>query len=142
MHAFAIPVFMTIAFISVSYTHLDVYKRQEVDKMVQEFRERRDLIVDLLNDIKGFRCLKPKGAFYAFPNVTQACKNLGFKDAEQLQDYLLYKGDVAVLARTSFGLKNKDEKEEYIRLSYATSKENIIEGLSRIKKAVENNKNI
>jgi aspartate aminotransferase len=116
--------------------------QNEVDKMVQEFRERRDLIVDLLNDIKGFRCLKPKGAFYAFPNVTQACKNLGFKDAEQLQDYLLYKGDVAVLARTSFGLKNKDEKEEYIRLSYATSKENIIEGLSRIKKAVENNKNI
>ncbi len=112
--------------------------QDEVDGMVKEFRERRDLIVNLLNDIKGFSCLKPKGAFYVFPNVTQACKNLGFKDAEQLQEYLLYKGDVAVLARTSFGLKNKDENEEYIRLSYATSKENIIEGLARIKRAVEN----
>jgi len=112
-------------------------QQTDVNKMVQEFKERRDLIVDLLNDIKGFRCLKPKGAFYVFPNVTQACKNLGFKDAEQLQDYLLYEAGVAVLARTSFGLKNKDESEEYIRLSYATSKENIREGLARIKKAVE-----
>ena len=106
--------------------------------MVKEFKERRDLIVDLLNDIRGFKCLKPKGAFYVFPNVTRACKNLGFKDAEQLQDYLLYKGNVAVLARTSFGNKNTGETEEYLRLSYATSKENIKEGLRRIKQAVEN----
>jgi len=109
-----------------------------VNEMVKEFKERRDLIVDLLNDIRGFKCLKPKGAFYVFPNVTRACKNLGFKDAEQLQDYLLYKGNVAVLARTSFGNKNTGETEEYLRLSYATSKENIKEGLRRIKQAVEN----
>ena len=109
-----------------------------VNEMVKEFKERRDLIVDLLNDIRGFKCLKPKGAFYVFPNVTRACKNLGFKDTEQLQDYLLYKGNVAVLARTSFGNKNTGETEEYLRLSYATSKENIKEGLRRIKQAVEN----
>lgn len=111
--------------------------QDDVDKMVKEFKERRNLIVGLLNDIKGFKCLMPKGAFYAFPNVTQACKNMGFKDAEELQNYLLYEGNVAVLARTSFGIKNFGENEEYIRLSYATSKENIKEGLARIKKAVE-----
>lgn len=111
--------------------------QDSVDAMVREYKDRRDLIVDLLNDIKGISCLKPKGSFYVFPNVTKACRNLGLKDSEELQDYLLYDHGVAVLARTSFGEKNKDETEEYIRISYATSKENIREGLKRIKKAVE-----
>jgi aspartate/methionine/tyrosine aminotransferase len=82
-------------------------------------------------------CLKPKGTFYVFPNVTQACKNLGLKDAEQLQDYLLNNFGVAVLARTSFGKKYDGETQEYIRMSYATSKDNIIEGLKRMKNALE-----
>ncbi|MHB1346280.1 MAG: pyridoxal phosphate-dependent aminotransferase [Candidatus Humimicrobiaceae bacterium] len=111
--------------------------QDSVENMVKEYRERRDLIVSLLNDIKGISCLKPKGAFYVFPNVTRACRNLGFKDAEELQDYLLNNFGVAVLARTSFGKKNDGETEEYIRISYATSKENIREGMKRIKSAVE-----
>ncbi|MCX6346359.1 MAG: aminotransferase class I/II-fold pyridoxal phosphate-dependent enzyme, partial [Actinobacteria bacterium] len=69
--------------------------------------------------------------------VTQAIKNLGLADAEQFQDYLLNNFGVAVLARTSFGKKNEGETEEYIRISYATSKENIREGMKRIKSAVE-----
>jgi aspartate aminotransferase len=111
--------------------------QESVEKMVKEYRERRDLIVDLLNEIKGISCLKPKGAFYVFPNVTKACKNMGFENAEQFQDYLLNNFGVAVLARTSFGKKNEGETEEYIRISYATSKENIREGMKRIKSAVE-----
>ncbi|MCX6384542.1 MAG: pyridoxal phosphate-dependent aminotransferase [Actinobacteria bacterium] len=111
--------------------------QDSVIEMVKKYRERRDLIVDLLNSIRGISCLKPKGSFYVFPNVTQACRNLGLKDADELQDYLLNNYGVAVLARTSFGKKNKDEAEEYIRISYATSKDNIREGLKRIKQALE-----
>jgi len=111
--------------------------QDSVDKMVEEYRERRDLIVELLNDMRGISCLKPKGAFYVFPNVTQAVRNLGFANAEQFQDHLLNNFGVAVLARTSFGKKNDGETEEYIRISYATSKVNIREGMKRIKSAVE-----
>jgi len=106
------------------------------EAMVREYRKRRDLIVAGLNDIKGFRCLSPRGAFYVFPNVTQACRNLHLKDAVELQDYLLDQG-VAVLARIYFGSRNVGETEEYIRLSYVGSEETINEGLRRIKKAIE-----
>jgi len=105
--------------------------------MVKEFQKRRDIIHQGLNDIKGIKCLKPHGAFYIYPNVTEVCQNLGLSDSTELQQYLLHKADVAVLARSCFGPRNEGEKEEYIRLSYATSRENILEGLRRIKKAVE-----
>jgi aspartate/methionine/tyrosine aminotransferase len=59
------------------------------------------------------------------------------KSAKELQEYLLYDAGVAVLARTSFGRKNEGEDQEYIRLSYATSRENIVEGLRRMKAALE-----
>ena len=106
-------------------------------KMAAIFKERAKLIVDGLNDIKGISCIRPKGAFYVFPNVTEACKNLGLKSSEELQQYLLHEGGVAVLPRTSFGVRNKGENQEYIRLSYATGNDVIINGLARIKKAVE-----
>ncbi len=111
--------------------------QDETESMVAEFKERRDLIVDGLNSIKGFSCLLPRGSFYVFPNVTQACKDKGFSDAKELQQFLLHEAGVAVLPRTSFGCKNEHEDDEYIRLSYATSKEIIVEGLKRIKKAIE-----
>lgn len=108
-----------------------------VDAMVAEFRTRRDLIVAGLNSIKGFSCKNPNGAFYVFPNVTEACKNLSFKNSKELQQHILYNGDVAVLPRTAFGARNQGETEEYLRLSYATSRENIINGLAKIKKVIE-----
>jgi len=111
--------------------------QKDTESMVAEFNRRRDLIVDGLNKIKGVKCLKPQGAFYVFPNVTEACNNLGFKDAKELQEHLLYDSGVALLARTCFGSKNMGEAEEYLRLSYATSEENIKEGLKRIKDALE-----
>ncbi|MBU4501911.1 MAG: pyridoxal phosphate-dependent aminotransferase [Nanoarchaeota archaeon] len=111
--------------------------QDDTEKMVEKFKTRRDLIVKLLNDIKGVKCVNPEGAFYVFPNVTEACKNKGFKDSKELQNHLLYEAGVAVLARTCFGSKNEGEDEEYIRLSYATSEDNIKEGLKRMKKALE-----
>ena len=121
------------------YAGIEGYEgsQDDTDKMIDEFRHRRDLTVDGLNDIKGFHCLSPKGAFYVFPNVTKACKDLGLKDSKELQQLILHEGNVALLPRSSFGARNLDEKEEYISLSYATSRENIIKGLKRIKAVIE-----
>jgi len=111
--------------------------QEDKKKMTDEFKARRDIIVKGLNDIEGISCLLPKGAFYVFPNVTGVCKKLGLKNSGELQHLLLHEGNVAVLPRTSFGTKNPDETQEYIRLSYATSRENIIEGLKRIRQIAE-----
>ncbi len=100
--------------------------QDSVLEMVNEFRKRRDLIVDGLNAIPGISCHKPKGAFYVFPNV----KKLGMSSKE-LADYLLNEAGVAVLAGTDFG----EYGEGYIRLSYANSQENIKKALERIEKA-------
>lgn len=111
--------------------------QDNVDAMVAEFRARRDLIVDGLNAIDGFTCQKPNGAFYVYPNVTEACRILGLADAKAFQKYLLYEAGVAVLPRTAFGGKLDGETEEYIRFSYATSQETIREGLRRIAEAMK-----
>jgi aspartate/methionine/tyrosine aminotransferase len=95
--------------------------------MVEEFKKRRDLIVDGLNAIPGISCVQPKGAFYVFPNV----KKLGI-DCNKLADYLLYEAGVAVLPGTHFGKTG----EGYLRLSYANSQENIKKALERIRTAL------
>jgi aspartate/methionine/tyrosine aminotransferase len=96
--------------------------------MVEEFQRRRDFIVDGLNAIEGFRCRKPKGAFYVFPNVSE----LGMT-SEQLQDRLLDDGGVATLAGTSFGAGG----EGFLRLSYANSLENIEKALGMIENVLQ-----
>lgn len=111
--------------------------QDETKRMIEIFNNRRKLIVDGLNDIEGIKCLKPKGAFYVFPNVTGACRNMGFATSEEFQKYLLHEAGVAVLPRSSFGIRNIGENNEYVRLCYAVSEKEIIEGLARIKRAVE-----
>jgi len=110
--------------------------QESVDEMVHEFKLRRDLIVQGLNAIPGFSCKVPLGAFYAFPNVTEACRRFGFEDSKALQHYLLHTAGVATLPRTSFGEKNATESQEYLRFSYATSRENITKGLQLIREAL------
>jgi aspartate aminotransferase len=107
------------------------------EAMIAEFKARRDLIVAGLNDIEGITCRTPKGAFYVFPNVTQACARMGVKTAKELQHKLLYEAGVAVLPRSSFGTRNVGEDQEYVRFSYAASREAITEGLRRIKALIE-----
>lgn len=107
-----------------------------VDNMVGEFKARRDLIVNGLNSIPGISCKMPNGAFYVFPNVTNVCRQLGFNDSKELQQYLLHTGHVAALPRTAFGSKNPLETQEYLRFSYATSQDNILKGLQQIKDAL------
>lgn len=112
--------------------------KNDSDAMVREFQARRDLIHKLLNEIDGISAVKPRGAFYIFANVTKACEKLGLKDSLAFQDYILDKCDVAVLSRTYFGARPPDEKDHYIRFSYCIARDQIIEGLARIKQAVEN----
>ncbi len=112
----------------------------QVELMVNEFRERAPIVVDALNAIDGVTCVQPKGAFYVFPNVTGACRQLGMDSAKDLASYLLHEAGVAVLGRTCFGARNEGEDQEYIRLSYATAKDLIREGVGRMKQAIENPK--
>ena len=99
-----------------------------VDRMIAQFRLRRDAIVEGLNAISGITCQKPQGAFYAFPNV----KSFG-KTSAEMAAYLLDQAGVAVLPGTAFGRYG----EGYLRLSYANSLENIERALVRIGDALE-----
>ena len=102
--------------------------QNEPERMDAEFKERREVIVSGLNNIKGITCKKPRGAFYVFPNITRTGM-----DCRKLGDHLLYNAGVAVLPGTSFGKYG----EGYLRLSFANSVENIKKALDRIAKALE-----
>ena len=106
--------------------------QEEPDRMMAIFKERRDLIVNGLNEVEGVTCLSPGGAFYAWPNITELCKIVGASDSEEFRKKLLYDAGVAVLADIHFGMRVPGEGQ-HIRFSYATSNENIIEGIERIK---------
>jgi len=99
-----------------------------MDDMVAEFRVRRDLVVDGLNEIPGIRCLSPKGAFYAFPDISATGLT-----GKQFADRLLMEADVCVLAGTAFG----GIATGHIRISYANSQANLKKALGRIRSFVE-----
>lgn len=118
----------TAAFTQIAGIEALTGPQDAVLQMVEEFRKRREVIVNGLNTIKGVKCKKPEGAFYAFPNITGTglC-------SKELADYLLNKAGVAVLAGSSFGSCG----EGYLRLSYANSIDNIERALERIEKAIK-----
>jgi len=99
-----------------------------------EFDKRRKYMVERLNKISGMSCLMPVGAFYAFPNVSRifgkSVNGKTIKNSSDLAAYLLEESKVALVSGDAFGA------DSYIRLSYATSMENIQKGLDRIEKAV------
>jgi aspartate/methionine/tyrosine aminotransferase len=97
--------------------------QDSVDAMVKEFRARRDLVVEGLSKIPNFRCHRPAGAFYVFPNIAQTGKT-----SKQMENYLMEEAGVAVLAGTSFG----PQGEGFIRLSYANSQANLKKAIERI----------
>jgi aspartate/methionine/tyrosine aminotransferase len=101
--------------------------QEEPEKMVAEFKKRRDHIVNGLNQIDGFSCIMPFGAFYAFPNT----KKTGWKSRD-LAEHLLTELGVAGLAGSAFGQYG----EGYLRFSYANSIENIDKALKRIREAM------
>jgi aspartate/methionine/tyrosine aminotransferase len=101
--------------------------QDDVEAMVVEFKGRRDLVVQGLNEINGIRCATPLGAFYAFPDIS----GTGLTGAE-FAERLLTEADVCVLAGTAFG----GVGGEHIRISYANSRENLTEALNRISRFV------
>jgi len=98
--------------------------QEDVDRMVAEFRRRRDAFCDGLNSLPGFRCARPHGAFYAFPNIEAT----GFSSRE-LAERLLEEAGVACLSGTAFGAYG----EGYLRFSYANSYENLMQAIERIR---------
>jgi aspartate/methionine/tyrosine aminotransferase len=102
--------------------------QKPVEKMVKEFKRRRDFVVDELNAIKGVSCTIPGGAFYAFPNITSFNKSSKF-----IADYLLEDAGVALLDGTAFGKFG----EGYLRISYATDMETLSEGLQKMKRSLD-----
>jgi aspartate/methionine/tyrosine aminotransferase len=98
-----------------------------VTAMVAEFRRRRDAIVEGLRTVRGFTCVRPKGAFYVYPSIT----GTGFP-ARALADRLLDEAGVACLSGTAFG----EFGEGHLRFSYANSLENIDEAVKRIRNLV------
>jgi aspartate/methionine/tyrosine aminotransferase len=97
--------------------------QSSVTAMLERFHERREVIVDGLNRIRGFRCQKPQGAFYAFPNIRETGKS-----SRELADALLNEAGVACLSGAAFG----QQGEGYLRFSFANSVENIRIALDRI----------
>jgi aspartate/methionine/tyrosine aminotransferase len=97
--------------------------RTPVTRMVAEFKRRRDLFVDGLNTLPGVRCAKPRGAFYAFPNITGTKRPSG-----EVAERLLNEAGVAALSGTAFGAHG----EGYLRFSYANSEANLRKALERM----------
>ena len=114
----------TATFVQRAGTAALASRPPEVDRMIAEFRRRRDAVVRGLSAIPGVTCRLPQGAFYAFPNV----RALGLRSSAEVADRLLNEAGVATLAGTCFGTAG----EGYLRLSYANSLENLNKAVSRI----------
>ena len=130
------------------------HSRKAIEEMVTTFQQRRDIVVDGLNGIKGIHCQKPKGAFYVFPNIGGVCKDLGIMEAHQslppnlrekttpstlFQMFLLFEYQVATMDRKSFG-RIGTEGLHFLRISVATDTESLKEGLKRISEAAKDKK--
>jgi len=102
--------------------------QDSVGKMVEAFRERRDLIVEGLNTLPGIACVKPRGAFYVFPNITDTGM-----DSRTAEEFFMQKAGVACLSGAAFG----EYGEGYLRLSYANSLDNIQKALDSMRRALE-----
>ena len=105
-----------------------------IQYMVDKFKERRKLILGLLNDIPGFKCNEPEGAFYVYPDISyyfgKTLNGKTINNASEFAIYILEEANVATVTGDAFGNGNS------IRISYAASEEQIIEAISRIKKVV------
>jgi aspartate/methionine/tyrosine aminotransferase len=112
--------------------------QDDAQRMRDIFFERRNLITGLLNQVPGVTCQSPGGAFYVWPNVTEACRMIGAKDSEAFRQRLLYEAGVAVLADIHFGPRVPGEGQ-HIRFSYAASNEAIRKGIERMAEFVRKN---
>jgi len=108
--------------------------QDSVDQMRKTFEERRNFILNMLNDIRGMECVKPMGAFYVFPNISKYIKvknsKIRLENSGDFAQFLLDKARVVVVPGSAFG------SDDHIRISYSNSMENIEEGMHRISEAL------
>lgn len=106
-----------------------------IDVMVKEFKKRRDYIVGRLNSMENISCFNPPGAFYVFPNVSgtfgKKAGEMTIKNSSDFSTYLLEEAKIAFVPGIAFGA------DDYVRISYAVSMEDITEGMDRMEKAME-----
>ena len=105
--------------------------QESVGVMIAEYERRRKFVVERLNAMKGLSCANPRGAFYAFPNVSAFLKEGRIRDSVEFSSLLLRQAGVAVVPGSAFG------KEGYVRISFATSMANLEKGLDRMDKALQ-----
>ncbi|MDA2924062.1 pyridoxal phosphate-dependent aminotransferase [Acidobacteria bacterium AH-259-L09] len=101
-----------------------------VKEMKEEYQRRRDFVLGSLQEIPGFACAPPDGAFYMFPNVSRCMHEMGIGTSDEFAKFLIQEAQVATVPGSAFGM------EGYIRISYATSMENLREAFSRMKEVV------
>jgi aspartate aminotransferase len=101
--------------------------------MLADYRRRRDFVVQRLREIPGVKCTEPRGAFYAFPNVSAALGKNGIQTSLELSERLLAEAHVAVVPGEAFGV------DRHIRISYAASMQNLKRGLDRIHQFIVEN---
>ena len=112
--------------------------QKEVLNILKELQQRRDLCVDLINDIEGVSCNCPNATFYLYPEVTIAMANKGFKDYQTFLDAVLENTGVSMCARTHFGTPLPGETNRYVRLAYSGINLDLIgEGLIKLKNYLE-----
>jgi aspartate/methionine/tyrosine aminotransferase len=112
--------------------------QQSAEAMKESFLSRRNLIVALLNEVPGVKCQVPGGAFYVWPNVSEACRRIGAADSEEFRKRLLNEAGVAVLADIHFGSRVPGEGQ-HVRFSYAASKQQIEAGVQRMAEFIRRN---
>jgi aspartate/methionine/tyrosine aminotransferase len=112
--------------------------QEAAEAMKRSFRERRDLIVSALNQVPGVNCQVPGGAFYVWPNVTEACRMIGAADSEEFRKRLLNEAGVALLADIHFGSRVPGEGQ-HVRFSYAASNQAIEAGVGRMADFIRKN---
>jgi aspartate aminotransferase len=105
--------------------------QEDVEVMRTAFEERLNVIFEKLNAIPGFHCIKPQGAFYLFPNASEAARMAGFQDVDSLVKALLEEEKVALVPGSGFGA------DDYVRLSYATSLDQLEQAVERIARYME-----
>ena len=101
-----------------------------VREMKEEYQARRDFVLSCLNELPGFSCAPPQGAFYMFPNVKKCMQGMAVSTSEEFAKFLIQEARVATVPGSAFGM------EGYIRISYAASMDHLREAFSRIKAAV------
>ncbi|WP_440895707.1 pyridoxal phosphate-dependent aminotransferase [Amphibacillus sp. Q70] len=120
------------------YAALAAYQSNgdEIERMKVAFKSRLDTVYQLINQLPGVSCIKPQGAFYLFPNVTEAMERTGFTSVEEWVTAILEEEKVALIPGTGFGAPN------HVRLSYATSLDQLEEAIKRIERFIKRHQQI